>query len=58
MTHEGGYSVDCRITSWFIFWAPFTTKKASIGIYSGCDYIPTNLVCVFFGPPIPTSSFN
>ena len=32
-------------------------RKASVGMYSGCDY-PTNLVFVYIDPAIPTSSFN
>ena len=34
------------------------SRKANVGLYSGCDYPYTNLVCVLFGPAIPTSSFN
>ena len=34
-----------------------TERKASVVLYSGCDY-PYNLVCVLFGTTIPTSSFN
>ena len=35
-------------------------KKASIGMYSCCDYLLClkNLVCVLFGITIPISSFN
>ena len=42
-----------------IIFAPHPTQKASVGMYSGCDYLfPTNLVCILFGIAIPTSSFN
>ena len=36
---------------------PMLLQKASVGMYSGCDYlliIPKNLVCVLFGIAIPT----
>ena len=34
--------------------------KASVGMYSGCDYLLSlkNLVCVLYGIAIPTSTFN
>ncbi len=42
---------------WFTPASGIATQKASVGMYSECDY-PQNLVCVLFGPAIPTSSFN
>ena len=34
-----------------------TPQKASVGMYSRCDY-RLSLVCVLFDPAIPTSFFN
>ena len=43
-----------------IIYDPHATQKASVGMYSGCDYLLSLkiLFVCFFGIAIPTSSFN
>ena len=50
------YMIDYRITARQFIPAP--THKASIGMYSGCDYLYKSSNLVFFYLSIPTTSFN
>ena len=46
------------VSFYSVIFTPHTTRKASVGMYSGYDSYIYNPVCLLFGTAIPTSSFN
>ena len=43
----GIISFDHRITDWVVGLIPAPAQKASVGMYSGCDYPYKSYLCTF-----------
>ena len=55
--HDGGMISLIQSHALLLVILASLNLKASVGMYSRCDY-PLQILFVFFDPAIPTSSFN